>query len=105
VAGITVFLDYPDAKTAIPGSGSGVASSVKNLPGGVLSSPNDLDYGLIEGVVSLSAITPGRLFTVTFQNYVGAGALTTSDFHCVVKDASDTLGNSVAGVTCSVGIP
>jgi len=105
VAGITVFLDYPDAKTSIPGSGSGVGASIKNLPGGVLSSPNDLDYGLIEGVVSLSALTPGRLFSVTFQNCPGAPALAASDFHCVVKDASDTLGNTVAGVSCSVSIP
>jgi hypothetical protein len=100
-----VFLDYPDAKTSIPGSGSGVGSSIKNLPSSALSSPNDLDYGLIEGVVSLSAIPSGRLFTVTFQNCPGAGTLATSDFHCVVKDASDTLGNAVTGVTCSVTIP
>ena len=105
VAGITVFLDYPDAKTSIPGSGSGVGSNIKNLPGGTLPSPNDLDYGLIEGVVSLTAIQPGRLFTVTFQNCPGAGPLATSDFQCVVKDASDTLGNTVTGVTCSVSIP
>ena len=105
VGGLTVFLDYPDAKTSIPGSGSSVSSTIKNLPAGALSSPNDLDYGLIEGVVSLSAIAPGRLFTVTFHDCPGAPALTAGDFRCVVKDASDTQGNAVGGVTCTVSIP
>ena len=105
LGGITVFLDYPDSKTSIPGSGGGVSGSITNLPGGSLSSPNDLDYGLLEGVVNLSGLAPGRLFTVTFQNCPGAPALVVGDFGCVVKDASDTGGNDVPGVTCSVSIP
>jgi hypothetical protein len=105
LGGITVFLDYPDAKTSIPGSGAGVGGSITNVPGGSLSSPNDLDYGLLEGVVNLSGLAPGRLFTVTFQNCPGAPALVVGDFGCVVKDASDTSGNDVAGVTCSVSFP
>jgi hypothetical protein len=105
LGGITVFLDYPDAKTSIPGSGSGVSGSISNVPSGSLSSPNDLDYGLLEGVVNLGGISPGRVFTVTFQNCPGAPALVVGDFSCVVKDASDTFGNDVAGVTCTVSIP
>jgi len=108
VAGITVFLDYPDAKTSISGSGnqSSVVNSITNLPSNSISSPNDLDYGLIEGVLTTSPpIPPGRLFTVTFQHCSGAPALAVSDFNCVVKDASDSGGNSITGVTCSVSIP
>jgi hypothetical protein len=108
VAGITVFLDYPDAKTSIPGSGnqSAVVSSIKNLPSNTISSPNDLDYGLLEGVLTSSPPIPaGRLFTVTFQHCSGAPALAASDFNCVVKDASDNFGNPITGVTCSVSIP
>ena len=105
MGGVTVFLDYPDAKTSIPGSGSGVSASIKNLPAGALPSPNDLDYGLIEGIVSLGGISPGRLFTVTFANCPGTPALQPGDFGCAVKDASDTGGNNIAGVTCSVSIP
>jgi cysteine-rich repeat protein len=105
LGGITVFLDYPDAKTSIPGSGSGVTGSIKNLPAGSLSSPNDLDYGLLEGIVNLGGISPGTLFTVTFANCPGAAPLAPGDFACVVKDASDTGGNTVPGVTCSVTIP
>jgi cysteine-rich repeat protein len=105
VGGITVFLDYPDTQTSIPGSGSGVSGSIKNLPPGSLPSPNDLDYGLLEGVVNISWISPGRLFTVTFANCPGAPPLQPGDFHCVVKDTSDTGGNDLAGATCSVTIP
>ena len=105
LGGITVFLDYPDARTSIPGSGSGVGGSISNVPAGSLSSPNDLDYGLIEGIVNLGGVPPGRLFTVTFQNCPGAPPLIVGDFGCVVKDASDTSGNDVPGVTCTVSIP
>ena len=104
LGGITVFVDYPDGRVSIPGSGSGVTSSLKNVAGH--SSPNDLDYGLIEGVVNVSpGIAPGRLFTVTFATCTGAPSVAAGDVHCVVKDASDTAGNDVPGVTCSVSIP
>jgi hypothetical protein len=53
----------------------------------------------------LSSIPAGRIFTVTFANCPGAAPLQPADFHCVVKDASDTLGNGVGGVTCAVSIP
>ena len=106
LGGITIFLDYPDNKTSIPGSGGGVAGSISNLPSGALSSPNDLDYGLLEGIIQLSpGFSTGSLVTVTFANCPGAPALTVGDFSCVVKDAADTGGNDVAGVTCSVSIP
>jgi hypothetical protein len=82
-----------------------VTGSIKSLPAGSLSSPNDLDYGLLEGIVNLGGISPGTLFTVTFANCPGAAPLAPGDFACVVKDASDTGGNTVPGVTCSVTIP
>jgi len=104
VFGLTVFLDYPDAKVAITGSGGGVTGSISNTPPGALSSPNDLDYGLLEGVVSGSAIPPGRLFTVAFQQCPGV-TVAVGDFACFVKDASDDQGNPVPGVTCTVSIP
>jgi cysteine-rich repeat protein len=105
LGGVTVFLDYPDNKASIPGSGGAVGGSISNVPGGSLSGPNDLDYGLLEGLVNLGGINPGRIFTVTFANCTGAPALALGDFSCVVKDASDTGGTDVAGVTCSVSIP
>jgi hypothetical protein len=104
LGGTTVFLDYPDDETSIPGSGANVTGNISNTPAGSLSSPNDLDYGLIEGIVNLSGFSTGVLFTVAFENCPGA-TITVGDFGCYVKDASDTGGNDVPGVTCSVSIP
>jgi hypothetical protein len=107
VAGVTVFVDYPDTKCLIPGSGSssGVTSSITNLPSGALSQPNDLDYGLLEAVLRGTAISPGLLFRLTLQRCPGAPALVAGDFKCVVKGATNPQGQSVSGVTCSVSVP
>ena len=99
VVGITVFVDYPDDKVMIPGSGSAVAASIGGLPPGALGSPNDLDYGLLEGIVSLSGIEPGQLFTIALSACAGAPEVVVQDFGCLVKDASDSGGNSLAGLT------
>jgi hypothetical protein len=107
VFGITVFVDYPDTKCLIPGSGSssGVTSSITNLPSGALSQPNDLDYGLLEAVLRGTAISPGLLFRLTLQRCPGAPALVAGNFNCVVKSATDSTGHAVTGVTCSVSVP
>jgi hypothetical protein len=107
VAGVTVLVDYPEGQVSIPGSGNAasVKSSISNLPQGAFSSPNDLDYALREAVASSSALTPGRLFTITFQDCQGATAPTAADFTCTVEDASDPSGNPVSGVTCTVSAP
>ena len=107
VAGITVLVDYPDGHVAIPGSGgaTSVKQSILNLPQGSFSAPNDLDYALRESVASSSALTPGRLFTIQFQDCQGATAPTAQDFACTVENASDPDGNAVDGVTCRVSAP
>jgi cysteine-rich repeat protein len=109
IAGITVLLDYPEGQVAIPGSGNDalVLGSISHVPFGRLSSPNDLDYALIEAVVGGSPITPGRLFTVTFNDCASATVPTPSDFTCTVTDAADASANVVdpATVSCSVTSP
>jgi cysteine-rich repeat protein len=104
VEGITVLVDYPEGKVSIPGSGGSIpAGIITDLPGtGV---PNDLDYALLEGIVSGSPIAPGKIFTIHFQNCSGASAPAVGDFSCTVTDSSDDLGNTVPGITCSVTIP
>jgi hypothetical protein len=105
VFGITVFLDYPDAKAGITGSGASVTASLSNVNPGALNSPNDLDYGLLDGMVSFTGLSGTKLFDLTLQRCPGLPPLVAADFTCLVKDASDQFGNAVAGVTCSVGIP
>ena len=104
-AGVTLFLDYPDAKVAIAGTGGGVSASITNLPAGVLNAPNDLEYGLLDVMVTTSSINAGRLFTVAFQSCQAAPAIQAADFTCRVKDASDSFGLPVDGVTCTVTVP
>ena len=107
VAGVTVLVDYPEAQVVIPGSGgsTSVKQSILNLPQGAFSAPNDLDYALREAIASSSALTPGRLFTIQFQDCQGATPPTPQDFTCTVEDASDPNGNTVSGVTCTVSTP
>jgi cysteine-rich repeat protein len=104
VEGITVFVDYPEGKVSLPGSGGSLGTgAITDLAGtGV---PNDLDYALIEGIVSGSPIALGKLFTIHFNDCSGATAPTAGNFSCAVTDSSDDLGNTVPGLTCSVTIP
>jgi hypothetical protein len=108
VSGINVFVDYPEGLVSIPGSGavSTVRQRISNVPGGFLSSPNDLDYGLIEalGTGGMSEL-PAKIFTITFDACVGAAAPSTADFVCVVKNAVDSQGSELSGVKCSVSLP
>jgi cysteine-rich repeat protein len=109
IAGIQILVDYPEGAVSIPGSGNdaSVISSITHVPFGRISSPNDLDYALVEGIVGSSGITPGRLFTITFQDCDGATAPVPANFSCVVTDASDAGANSVdpSTVSCTVVSP
>jgi hypothetical protein len=107
VGGITVFVDYPDGHVSIPGNGSAtvVKARIKNLPANTASTPNDIDYGLVEVLIGSGSAFPTRLFTITFDDCQGATPPVAGDFHCVVKDASDTGGGTLHNVACSVSIP
>jgi len=102
-----VLVDYPEGQVIIPGSGNAlsVKQSILNVPAGAFSSPNDLDFALREAIASSSALTPGPLFTIKFEDCEGATPPTPQDFTCSVEAASDPVGNAVAGVTCAVSAP
>jgi len=107
VAAVQVLLDYPEGKIVIPGSGNdnNVLGSISNTPPGALLVSNDLDYALIQSVTSLSGLTAGPIFRVTFDDCQGATPPTPADFACTVTQASDTSFNDLTGVTCSVSAP
>lgn len=105
VAGITVFVDYPEGKVNLPGSGPSASGSISDTPPGAFAQVNDFDHALREVIASGGPIAPGLLFRMNFQACVGAPAPTPGDFTCVVTDASDPLGNTVTGVTCAVTVP
>ena len=109
LAGLTVFVRYPDGVVRIPGmaNDSSVANSILNLPENGFSTPNDLDYALRVVIFTpdSSALTPGRLFTIQFDTCTGAAAPQAGDFRCIVESAADTNNDPVNGATCTVALP
>jgi cysteine-rich repeat protein len=109
IAGITVFLRYPDGVVRIPGfaDDASVLNRITNLPDNGFPTSNDLDYALRLVLFSADAspFTPGRLFTVQFDNCQGAAAPSANDFRCTVESAADVNSSTVAGVTCGVTLP
>jgi cysteine-rich repeat protein len=106
IAGYKVFVDYPEGKVIVPGTGAQCSNQtgcvVQNDPtNGAIG--NDLDYGIIVVGSGISAIPPPRLFTLIFTS-CGGTAPTAAEFNCKVHQASDTNGNDVP-MTCSVSIP
>jgi len=106
VAGMTVFLDYPEGAVSIPGSGAGIpAGIITDLPGFAFGSSNDLDHALIQAVVDTAAYPSGLLFKVHFETCGAVPAPVAGDFSCVVRSAGAADLQPIAGVTCSVAIP
>jgi cysteine-rich repeat protein len=106
VAGITVFLDYPEGQVSIPSSGDQIPSGIiTDTPGFAFSQPNDLDYALREVLVDTFAFPEGLLFRLHFETCAGQAAPTAGDFTCTVEAAGDVDSNPIEGVTCSVATP
>jgi cysteine-rich repeat protein len=108
IAGLTIFLRYPDGVVQIPGMASDdqVQSRVTNLPENAFATPNDLDFALRLVMVSTdqTPFVPGPLFTVEFDRCQGAPPPVAGDFTCIVEDAADTSLQPVTGVTCAVTV-
>jgi cysteine-rich repeat protein len=106
VAAITVFLDYPEGKVVIPGSGASIpVGIITDTPGFAFSQSNDLDYALRQVIVDTSSFPAGLLFRVHFETCNGAPAPTAGEFACTVEVAGDASSVEIPGVTCSVGLP
>jgi cysteine-rich repeat protein len=108
VAAISVFVDYPEDKISIPGSGSAIPIGIiDNVIGDpfTAASFNDQDHGLTgvlaEGTGGNFGLS-GDLFQVHYETCMGAGAATAGDFTCTVIQAADALGKPLKGVTCTV---
>ena len=101
IAGYKVFVDYPENKVIIPGTGQPASGVITNDPtNGAIG--NDLDYGIIVVGSQINSIPPPRLFSL---NFTSCGITpTVADFNCRVHQASDTNGNDVP-MTCSISIP
>ena len=109
VGALTAFLDYPDGRVSIPGSGNEatVVARISNKPTGFSSAPFDLDYAIRETIAAFNrTLTPGAIFDVGFDLCSGATAPRRQDFTCTVEQASTPLGVNLplTGITCSVAV-
>ena len=110
VGALTVFLDYPDGRVSIPGSGAEptVVARISNTPANFSSAPFDFDYALRETIAAFNrTLNPGAIFDVGFDLCAGATAPRRSDFTCTVEQASTPQGGNITpltGITCSVAI-
>jgi cysteine-rich repeat protein len=105
VAGLTLFVDYPEGKVSIPGSGSNVPSGIiTNLPGFALGQTNDLDYAVQEVLIDSFNFPDGLAFSIHFETCMGQSAPTAGEFTCTVLGASADTGDPVQGVTCTASV-
>src|SRR5262249_38916436 len=101
VAGIGIFVDYPEGKVASPPA---VTRAFQ-----VSGNTSDLGYGFNGSYIKTSGLPsdPSPILTLSFNTCQAAPAAVAADFHCVVTDASDDIGNVLdpATFTCTVTVP
>jgi cysteine-rich repeat protein len=110
VGTVVVFVEYPDGRVSIPGSGSeaSVAARITNQPTGFASAPFDLDYAFRESLVAFNRTLPkGQLVKVSYDLCSGATAPNKNDFQCTVQQAATPQGVNlpVTNITCAVTVP
>jgi len=108
---VRVFVDYPEDKLSILGSGDvSLGGDIDTILGEpfTVASFNDANHGLTgvlaEGLASPTGfgVLAGDLFTIHFETCNGAPAASAGDFTCTVIDAADPAGKVLTGVTCNV---
>lgn len=111
VTALSIYLDYPEAAVAIPGSGSqaAVQNAITLIPGNNATfTPNDLNYALrnviVDNDVPPAPLPPGApgLFDIALQRCGAAPLPVPGDFNCRVDSASAAGGVSVFSATCAV---
>jgi cysteine-rich repeat protein len=118
VAALTLLMNYPEQKVFMPPAGPqatiGAANFVPLYPssevlirGADLAPAGSTGSGhAVRGLVADStAVPPGSIFQLKFQDCQGAAAPIPGEFNCRVLDATDPFTNQVNGVVCSVTLP
>jgi cysteine-rich repeat protein len=111
VVALTVLVDYPEGKVALPADSDRLAAALSGLPPGTSEQHHvlgTLGFALREVVVKATPITPrpGPLFHVRFLDCKDAQPPTAVDFSCTVRQAfAPDATTPVAGATCSVTVP
>jgi len=105
VAGLTLFVRYPDGTIAVPGSDADAAVQAAVASDFFSITPNDFNYALTAVLIDpfLSGVEAGTALSVQFERCAGAAIPAASAFTCTVVDASDpTPANITDQVSCRV---
>jgi hypothetical protein len=109
IGAVDVFVRYPDTAVILPGTGTGAASDIINLPDTFPpATVNDVDYGVRvigENPDGLFFGDSNLFFTAQFKLCVEAAKPAAADFRCSVTTATLVEGTDVTGeTTCSVAV-
>jgi cysteine-rich repeat protein len=109
IGALDVFVRYPDTAVILPGTGTGAAGDIINLPDTFPPATIvDVDYGvrvIAENPDSLVLGDSNLFFTAQFKLCVEAARPAASDFHCTVTTATLLNGMDITGnTTCSVAV-
>jgi cysteine-rich repeat protein len=106
VGSLTVFVDFPEGKLSIPGTGGGTPPGIFEFDSfGVSAVTNDVEHGFNANLTSIASPVQNigaDPLIVHFETCAAAPAAVTADFTCTVLGASDLTGKPLGGVTCSV---
>jgi cysteine-rich repeat protein len=109
IGALDLFVRYPDTAVILPGTGTGAASDIINLPDTFPPATiNDVDYGVRvigENPDGLFFGDANLFFTAQFKLCVEAAKPAAADFRCSVTTATLVEGTDVSGATtCSVAV-
>jgi hypothetical protein len=108
VGSLTVFVDYPEGKVSIPGSGGSTPAGKFDFDAfSVQVGSNDFDHAFQANITDNTGTnlgTSGTPLAVHYESCMAAPAAAAGDFTCKVLQAFDATGakSISSGVTCSV---
>ena len=105
IAGMTLFVRYPDGIVDVPGVNNDPAVQAAVTSDFFGITPNDTDFSLTAVLIDpfLSGVNAGTAISVNLIRCTGAGQPSEGQFECQVIDATDANGAVVTDqVTCTV---
>jgi hypothetical protein len=117
VAGLTLFLNYPEQKVFLPPAGSNASlgspslvrlyptSQVTLLAADLGAAGIDSGYAVRALMGSLNPVPHGPIFQLNFQDCMGVTAPIPEEFNCSVLSATDPGSNPLNNVTCYATLP
>ncbi len=104
IAATDIFLDYPEGKLSLEGSGGAVTPG-RVVPFAGSFDVFDFDHAFNYVGFDLFNFGTTSIATIDFNTCTGALPATAGEFACTVNSATDDTGLDVEGVTCSVTVP